>query len=136
GMSHFVKQKHVVPTENNKAIFKGKFYLLVDQQTSGAAEKFALFSKQSKFAQLIGQNTYGDSFAIDPLLVLLPNSGMVIQFNATNALSPEGSSNEIGGTTPDIKVNEGEDSYQRALSEIQKGIVIEPVVEEVDGIQE
>ncbi|MEF9961938.1 MAG: S41 family peptidase [Erysipelotrichaceae bacterium] len=136
GMSHFVKQKHLVPTENNKAIFKGKFYLLVDKQTSGAAEKFALFSKQSKFAQLIGQNTYGDSFAIDPLLVLLPNSGMVIQFNATNALNPEGSSNEIGGTTPDIKVNEGEDSYQRALSEIQKGIVIDPVVEEVEGIQE
>ncbi|MEF9921216.1 MAG: S41 family peptidase [Erysipelotrichaceae bacterium] len=137
GMTRFIKQKHLVPTENNKTIFKGKFYLLVDNQTSGAAEKFALFSKQSKFAQLIGQNTFGDSFAIDPLLVLLPNSGMVIQFNATNALNPDGSSNEMGGTLPDIRVNKDEDIYQRALDEIKKGIVIEPVVEpDVTGIQE
>lgn len=119
-MTSFIKVKHVVPTEKGKTLFKGNFYVLIDNKTAGTAEKFAQFAKQSGFATLVGENTSGDSFGIDPLLVLLPNSGMVIQFNATNALNPDGTSNEEKGTEPDIVAGKNVNALQKAIEEIQK----------------
>lgn len=135
-MTNFIKRKHLIPTENSKALFKGKFYILTDKETRGTAEKFVVFAKQSGFATIVGENTGGDSFGVQPLLWTLPNSGMVIGFNATNALNPDGSSNERNGSKPDIKLRDNLNALGVAIDEIQKTIVVEPPVEEEIPVQE
>jgi len=93
----------VFPSKKGVA-YKGNKYLLVDKLVYSSAESFAYFCKTSKFAQVVGETTGGDGIGTDPILLTLPNSGIVIRFTGEMALNADGSSNEEMKTEPDLKL--------------------------------
>ncbi|MDV3428455.1 MAG: peptidase S41 [Bacillota bacterium] len=86
----------------NSVNFKGKIYLLVDDYVYSSAESFAAFSKSSGFAELVGTTTGGDGIGIDPCVMALPNSGLIIRFSLDMGINSDGTVNEKTHTKPDI----------------------------------
>lgn len=101
--------------------FSGKFWLLVDSYVYSAAENFTVLCKDTGFATLVGRTTGGDGIGIDPMICVLPNSGIAYRFSTENGLNLDGSSNEEMGTEPDIVVLEDEDALEVCLRAIEKG---------------
>ena len=100
--------------------FSGKFWLLVSSRVYSASEYFAVLCKDTGFATLVGQTTGGDGIGINPMICVLPNSGIVYQFTTMNGLKLDGSSNEEMGTEPDIVVPEDEDALEVCLRAIEE----------------
>lgn len=80
--------------------FKGKIYLLVDEGVYSSAEAFAMFAKHTGFATLIGEKTGGDGLSSDPMLSVLPNSGLVIRYTKEMGTTVDGICNEEHKTLP------------------------------------
>lgn len=68
--------------------------MLVDDGVFSSSESFAAFCKGSGWATLVGSYTGGDGIGIDPVMVTLPNSGMVVRFPAILGLNPDWTANE------------------------------------------
>ena len=96
--------------------YPGTVWVLVDDKVYSSAENFVAFCKNTGFATLIGTSTGGDGGIADPLLVSLPNSGLIIRFSAFYGLNEDGNGNEANGTEPDIKISENEDALEKCLS--------------------
>ena len=81
-----------------------------------------MFCQATGFATLVGSQTGGDGIgALDPILMRLPNSGILIQFTMMYGLNPDGSSSEEAGTAPDILSPAGEPALVTALRAIREG---------------
>ncbi len=85
--------------------YNGRVLLLVDEGVFSSAEAFAYFCKASGFAKVVGERTSGDGVGTDPLLLTLPNSGIVIRFTGEMGLNPDGSANDEAKTIPDLIIN-------------------------------
>lgn len=120
GITDYVKSDFVVPSETGKKLFDGALYLLVDEKVSGPAETFAMFAKEKNFATLVGENTAGDTRRMEPIMVRLPNSGLIMRFEASHELNADGSSNIEFGTSPDIYKQAGNDALKQAIQSIHK----------------
>lgn len=72
--------------------------------------------------KVVGERTNGDGVGTDPLLLTLPNSGIVIRFTGEMGLNPDGSANEEMKTIPDvlIKANSGEERLKQLLLQIKE----------------
>lgn len=101
--------------------FSGKFWLLVGPRVYSSSENFAIICKDTGFATLVGQTTGGDGIGLDPMVCVLPNSGIAYQFSTENGLNLDGGSNEEMGTEPDILVPEGGDALEVCLRAIGEG---------------
>lgn len=101
--------------------FSGKFWLLVGPNVYSASENFSILCKDTGFATLVGQTTGGDGIGIDPMVCVLPNSGIAYRFSTENGLNLDGSINEEMGTQPDIVVPENEDALEVCLRAIEEG---------------
>ena len=101
--------------------FSGKFWLLVSPRVYSASEYFAVLCKDTGFATLVGQTTGGDGIGIDPMICVLPNSGIVYQFTTVYGLNLDGSNNEETGTEPDIVVPEDGNALEVCLRAIEEG---------------
>lgn len=110
----------IKPTKNNKK-YSGKIYLLVDHDVFSSSETLAYFCKATGFATIVGEKTNGDGVGSDPLLLTLPNSGIVIRFTGEMGLNPDGSANDETKTTPDviIKATNVQERQQKLLNYIK-----------------
>lgn len=95
--------------------YSGTIWILVDDTVYSSSENFVMFCKNSGFAILVGTSTGGDGGIADPLLVSLPNSGLIIRFSVFYGLNGDGSGNEANGTMPDIVISENEDALKKCL---------------------
>jgi hypothetical protein len=86
----------------SEPIFRGEFFVLTDGRNYSSAEAFAVFCKETGFAILIGETTGGDGNGYDPMISVLPKSGICFRFSALYVLNSDGGSNEEYGTKPDI----------------------------------
>lgn len=96
--------------------YKGEIWVLVDEKVYSASENFVMFCKNTGFATLVGTPTGGDGGVADPILVSLPNSGLVVRFSIFYGLNADGTGNEAMGTTPDILISADEDALEKCLS--------------------
>jgi C-terminal processing protease CtpA/Prc len=113
----------------NPVGFKGRIFLLVDDKVYSSAESFAAFAKATKWAMLVGTRTGGDGIGIDPALVSLPNSGLIVRFPLEMGLNPDGSANEEFATAPDIFAEQTYRDYLEHLKWVKtapEGWVISP----------
>ena len=101
----FMKHTNMIQADSATPNYKGAIYLLVDRKVYSSAESFTYFCKATRFATVVGEQTAGDGIGSDPLLLTLPNSGIVIRFTGEMALNVDGSSNEEMKTIPDIEIN-------------------------------
>ena len=103
-----------------RAAFHGRVWLLVGPMVYSASESFAVFCQATGFATLVGSRTGGDGIgALNPVMMRLPNSGILIQYTMMYGLNPDGSSSEEAGTTPDILSPAGEPAFVTALRAVQ-----------------
>lgn len=98
----------------NSVNFKGKIYLLTDDCVYSSSESFAAFCKASGFAEIVGTTTGGDGIGIDPCIMALPSSGLVIRFSLDMGINSDGTVNEKTHTRPDIYA---ETTYQDFLKD-------------------
>ncbi|MGG7097002.1 S41 family peptidase [Clostridium sardiniense] len=101
----YSKDKYSVEKASSSINFKGKIYLLVDDKVFSSAEALAVFAKSTGMATLIGEKTKGDGIGSDPMLMMLPNSGLVFNFTKEMGTTIDGTCNEEHKTNPDIIVN-------------------------------
>ncbi|WP_297870967.1 S41 family peptidase [uncultured Oscillibacter sp.] len=119
--THFVESTLHVEPAAERAAFHGRVWLLVGPMVYSASESFSVFCQATGFATLVGQKTSGDGIgALDPVMMRLPNSGILIQYTMMYGLNPDGSSSEEAGTTPDVLSPAGEPALITALRTIRK----------------
>lgn len=119
--THFVESTLRVEPAEERAAFHGRAWLLVGPQVYSASESFAVFCQATGFATLVGTQTGGDGIgALDPVMMRLPNSGILIQYTMMYGLNPDGSSSEEAGTTPDLLSPAGEPALVTALRAIRE----------------
>lgn len=118
GMTDFTKVTHKIKPSRKKPMFHGNFYLITDENVRNTGEQFAMFCKQTGFATILGTYTGGGS-SLDPLLIKLPNSGIIVRMMIDNSLNPDGASTEEYGTTPDIRI-ESNDVLDVVLKQIHQ----------------
>lgn len=108
---YLVSDTNVIEPKNN-IDFNGKIFLLVNKGVYSSAEGLAVFCKSTNWATVVGETTSGDGVGVDPIIVCLPNSKILIRFPGSMGLNPNGSSNEEQNTVPDIKID-GRSSEER-----------------------
>lgn len=104
--------------------YRGRIWVLVDENVYSASENFVMFCKDTGFATLVGTATGGDGGIADPLLVALPNSGLIIRFSIFYGLNADGSGNEANGTKPDIAIAEDGDALEECFRLIEESALI------------
>lgn len=98
------KEKSIVP--NEPVLFNGNIYLLVDNDVFSSSEGFAMFCKASNWATVVGETTKGGGGGTDPLVLALPNSGIIINFSGEMTLNPDFTINEEVKTIPEIVIED------------------------------
>ena len=79
-----------------------------------------MFSKASGFATLVGRNTSGDGIGTDPAYLILPNSGLVVQYSPMYGVTADGTGSEECGTEPDIVSPDGESALETCRKQISQ----------------
>ena len=106
GMTRCVIDEAVIPFEPYDGEIVGtnaRRWVLIDGGTFSAADSFASFCKATGWATLVGSATMGDGAdAYPPLLVRLPETGLLLRFSATAAANADGTLNAETGTRPDV----------------------------------
>jgi C-terminal processing protease CtpA/Prc len=101
-LKYFTKDERVVEPKGS-INFNGTIYVLIDEVNYSAADSFSSFCKSTDFATLVGEETSGGGMGFAPIIVKLPNSGLIVRFPIDMALNPDGSTNVIEHTKPDIQ---------------------------------
>lgn len=111
--TYFLQEDYTVHPVGNG--FAGKIWLLVSGDNYSSSEYAAMFSKASGFATLVGETTGGDGIGTDPVYLILPNSGLVVQYSPMYGMTADGTGSEEYGTTPDIVSSTGESALDTCL---------------------
>lgn len=106
---------------SNEFNFEGRIWVLVGNRVYSASDAFAQMCEQTGFATLAGHRTGGDGVGLDPILISLPETGIVIRFSTHYGLNLNGQNNEEYGTSPDILLEYGESAYDKVLEMIREG---------------
>ena len=109
-MTHYVKTTSTVDAKPNKNTFKGKIWVLTSSKNYSSSENFVMFCKNTGFATLVGEVTNGDGGLMDPVLIKMPKSHVLVTYSVLYGLNSDGSCNEEFGTTPDYLIKQEEDA--------------------------
>lgn len=106
GLTHYFKRQRILSTETtlNKNITDAKRWVIIDDRVYSSADSFSAFCKATGWATLIGQPTRGCGTGSAPVLISLPNTGLLVRFSGTVVETYEGTLNVVTGTKPDIQV--------------------------------
>lgn len=91
-----------------------KKWVLTSERVYSSADKFVNFCKRTGWATIIGTRTGGDGLGSTPILLKLPDSGLLVRFSAEAGENPDGSMNAAVGTLPDV-VCKSKDAFDRCL---------------------
>ena len=86
-------------------VLTAKRWVIIDNRVYSSADSFSVFCKATGWATLVGQTTLGDGQGVSPVLIVLPNTGLLVRFSALAAETPDGTLNVVAGIEPDIPVN-------------------------------
>lgn len=102
-LTHFIRHEceYTWNAQLDKEVLSAKRWILIDKQVYSSADNFSYFCKATGWATLVGQSTLGDGMGTSPVLVALPNTGLLIRFSATAGESTSGRLNTLYGTEPD-----------------------------------
>jgi hypothetical protein len=106
---YFDKDVQEIEATGEKIQYK-KIFVLMDKSNFSSSESFVHFCKVTGFAVLIGQRSSVDGIGFDPILIQLPNTGLILTLPIDAALNSNGTLNYEYGTEPDIVLNESVDS--------------------------
>ena len=107
--------QYTVEPLNNEKMLNGKLWILVSENVFSSSEYAAMFTKATGFATLVGTRTGGDGIGVDPIPVVMPNSGLIVRYSPVYGVSYDGSGSQEFGTEPDIISPDGEDALTTCL---------------------
>ena len=113
--------------------FDGQIYVLINDGSSSATDSYADAVKRTGMGILVGQNTGGTggvSYLIPPM-VRLPASGMIFRTEADLGINPDGSFNEIVGTSPDVELPPAKPPASFTKEDLLKDEWIEHIIYEM-----
>ncbi len=113
----FKVTQRLLPSEAGTG-FQGKIWVLVDKGCYSSTDQFAVFCKATGFATLVGEETGGNGIGLQPYVMALPYSGLVIYYEPYLSFNPDGSCNGIKGTQPDVIPEEGQSALDACLAAI------------------
>ena len=116
GLTYGFKREITVNPSANRWAFKGKVWILIDRRAYSAAEISAAIAKESGFATLVGDSTFGSFGGYTAAFISLPNTGVIIRYDYGYATDLEGRSLEEFGITPHITNRPGMDALQTTLA--------------------
>lgn len=121
GLDRCFNNNVIVPSEdiNVGEAADIKKWVLTSERTYSSSDKFVNFCKQTGWATVVGTKTGGDGLASTPLLLKLPDSGLLVRFSALAGENSDGSMN-VAGTAPDEVCIKGEDPMDRCLELIRE----------------
>ncbi len=103
----------IEPAEESRVVHTdAKRWVLTDEYVYSAADGFAGFCKQTGWATLVGRRTRGDGGASAPVLVRLPESGLLMRFTLAASANVDGTLNTLFGTSPDFPSKPFEHPFQ------------------------
>ena len=111
------ERESLMPSEDSVR-YAGHIWVLTGRKTYSASDEFSIFCKNTGFATLVGATTGGNGAGWAPLWFALPNSGLVISYEAYHAFNDDGTCNAIVGTKPDIEAKEGQTALEACLAAI------------------
>ena len=124
----------ICPSEDSIK-YSGRIFLLTDGDTYSAADRFAYFCKQTRWATVVGTFTQGGGNgpykSLAPLI--LPNSRMLIYFPFAVPLEPDGRSYEEYGRMPDIYVADRA-TFVKYVNALIKGEKLKSLDPEYDAV--
>lgn len=115
-----INSRNIKPTKYTG--FKGKIFILTDHHTYSAAETFSAYAKATNMGTIVGTTTGGDGVNIDPCVLALKNSGLVVRFAMSMGINADGSINEESHTTPDIYVEQNLKDFMNSEDTVIKYI--------------
>lgn len=98
--------------------FRGKIYLLVDRKVFSSAGGWADFCKQTGWATVVGETTGVQGIGRDPIVISLPESGLLLRYPYCNGINADGTFNGEVGVRPDIEIH-GKDKNERLQNLIE-----------------
>ncbi|MBE3519751.1 MAG: hypothetical protein IMW97_05535 [Firmicutes bacterium] len=132
--SPFTESTKLLPDPNSLK-YAGKIFVLTDYDTYSAADSLAYFSKQTKWATVIG--TFTDGGGNGPYATLmplvLPNSRMLVLFPFALALEPDGRSYEESSRMPDVYVADRE-TFVKYVNALNNGEKLKSLDPEYDAV--
>src|SRR5699024_9346070 len=98
--------------------FNGEIFLLVNENTSSAADTLVYFCQQTDIATVVGSKTDVAGIGVNLLIISLPNSGFIVRFEGEMGFNEDGTSNFMG-TKPDIEIEKigGKNYNQKVIQE-------------------
>lgn len=97
--------------------FYGDFFILQDEETTGAAAAFSAFAKATGFAKIVGTRSGGATIASHPQFVQLETSGLVLELPLAKAIDDEGS--PIYHIQPDVPMHPETDALNKLIEIVQ-----------------
>lgn len=101
----FYKFNEINVNPSDEIDFKGRIYLLVNEDVNSQAENFAAFAKDTGFATLVGETTGGNMAFENIPISYLRNSKFVFTYSRELVLNADGSINMETGTSPNIEID-------------------------------
>ena len=124
GLDRYYESTLVLPEEGSvpsSRIGNIRRWVLIGSRVYSASEKFASFCKATGWAMLVGRRTSGDGLGATPVLILLPDSGLLVRFSYFAGENPDGSLNAAAGTQPDVICVKNTLPLTRCLELIRQG---------------
>ena len=110
--------QYTVDPAGGGKMLSGKLWMLVSDTVFSSSEYAAMFSKATGFMTLVGTQTGGEGIGSDPLPIILPNSGLIVQYAPVYGVMPDGSGSQECKTAPDIRSADGETALNACLRAI------------------
>ena len=117
---HFYR-KHTIYPSDYRVGFNGNIWLLVDERNFSAADYAATVTQQTGFAIIVGTPTGGAGIGFDPVVAVLPNTGIAFRFQGVYSVDHLGRNGYEFVTQPDVFNREGMDALQTVLALIEEG---------------
>lgn len=109
-----------ISAPDEEPLFTGKFWLLTDEYTYSASEYFLDFCKRTGFATIVGKQGDGDGACVSNVYRALPESGIVMEFNAVYGIREDGTNSEDQPVLPDVAVKGRQDALDVCTDLIRK----------------
>jgi C-terminal processing protease CtpA/Prc len=100
---YFKTTRNIIP--KNKYNFKGRIFLLIDNNCYSASETIIRIHQQLGLSTIIGANSGGGEGAVHaPLIYEVPNCHLLFRTEMEMTFNADGATNELFGTKPDVNL--------------------------------
>ncbi len=117
-----VPHDKTITPQQDSVRYQGRVFLLVDKVVFSSSESFAAFARASGWATVVGECTGGDGIGMDPAVLVLPNSRMLIRFPLSMGLNPDWTANEEVHTMPHVFVEQSREDMLGWIGQVQTGL--------------